>query len=1066
MNISREEMNKYFARGLIPFTFKLEYDAEKQHKEIQPPFGYNKFDENKTNHIRENTGLAVRTGWEYQTGRYLILIDIDDKVSDGVDNGYDLWNLWKNEDDTITDTVHETTPSNGEHYYYYADEEQQTNISNSRTTLEYNNKTYAIDFKFKNQFSIIAPSYYIKNGVKCEYKIIGKSLINGTIKKLPNIIYDTIKNVKKNKKINTNNTQQITDTITNTTISTNTKVSSELITELLNCLEPSKYSGSKQWSNLCLLLRNYGMRNECHNFCAKMENYNAKEIDDMFNKPLTNTNLTIKTLLMMARIDNNKMYESVCIQFENELKQFNNMKLEYNNIMDILQKEYKQREDKIHFNECTRYITDHAKNAISEALKIEYNSVILSAVTGAGKTTMTNKIINDVNNKTKSILAVSVNRSIAEKLHNDFNLDCYNFNGMLLPTDRFICSFEKLHIIDRKYDIIVLDEINSLLSHITSTTMKYKNKSWSKLIDLTTNAETVICCDATITDNIFNFLNNCKRKTFYYENTFMNWKGVSLTMYFRDDVKVEKIIKNRLTKKQIENGVEQTTRTELKYRDDLQTQIIIKNYITPLFEKIALKKSIIIPCDSKSSVDTSRFIITEYLISIKWSEKDIKDYVRIFTCDEGKTSNINTKFFTNRCIIFSPKIVMGISIDKELIYDTDTIYSIYSGNSLNGFMIYQQLCRARGMIGNINCLWLDRTYKHGINYITTIEKVIENAKINVKNINEIKDKIYKGYMECIKDVSDRVNGNIIFSVDECNKQSMLENQIFHDLYYDTLFKQNKSQCVISLCERSGFKIIRKDIEILNKDKIKIPNQREITTQVNLLTINGKLKCDNDCYDIAVNKINSRLNTINDLGQLKNEKVLNITTDDTKNEYCHIAMELYKPFNDILKKFEAMNPNATIAELNKNKCAVISILIQLNEIIKNKKRIDNDFNIKPFDLECIVGDNYDTLYKWIIDHKLELSYAKYGSSTSKKRLDERINEYVLNIKNIDNIKELIADLYNKYAPFYKKKLIKNSRIGDMRKREYAIIKNDEVFEEIKTFIDIQKSKDMKEVCMFE
>jgi hypothetical protein len=169
-----EETVRYLRRGFIVFSVGMRYDEANRRKEIRPPKGYNLFTKRETYYDRTKRGVGVRTGTEYEKGRYLILIDVDNKETEEVRNGMELWKRLEERDGTINETPHEETPTKGRHYYYYVDEEQKKYLKSSQTTIRYGNEIYAIDYKFERQFSIISPSYYYKNGEKQEYRWIGE----------------------------------------------------------------------------------------------------------------------------------------------------------------------------------------------------------------------------------------------------------------------------------------------------------------------------------------------------------------------------------------------------------------------------------------------------------------------------------------------------------------------------------------------------------------------------------------------------------------------------------------------------------------------------------------------------------------------------------------------------------------------------------------------------------------------------------------------------------------------------------------------------------------------------
>ena len=91
MERKHEIFVKYFKRGMIPFSVEIGYDAGNKRKVIRPPRGYNLFSIKGTICDERKSGIAIRMGTEIKKGRYIILIDIDNKETAAIKNGMELW---------------------------------------------------------------------------------------------------------------------------------------------------------------------------------------------------------------------------------------------------------------------------------------------------------------------------------------------------------------------------------------------------------------------------------------------------------------------------------------------------------------------------------------------------------------------------------------------------------------------------------------------------------------------------------------------------------------------------------------------------------------------------------------------------------------------------------------------------------------------------------------------------------------------------------------------------------------------------------------------------------------
>ena len=94
-------------------------------------------------------------GREYKPGRFIILLDFDNKVEGEIQNGMDL--VEKLDMDQYN-APKQTTPSGGLRYLLYANAEQAKRLPSSRTGITHEGVKYNMDVKFTNQLCNCAPS--------------------------------------------------------------------------------------------------------------------------------------------------------------------------------------------------------------------------------------------------------------------------------------------------------------------------------------------------------------------------------------------------------------------------------------------------------------------------------------------------------------------------------------------------------------------------------------------------------------------------------------------------------------------------------------------------------------------------------------------------------------------------------------------------------------------------------------------------------------------------------------------------------------------------------------------
>ena len=89
---------------------------------------------------------ALRMGREFLPGRFVLLLDFDNKEEEGSENGMKLLEKLKMDS---RGAPCQKTPSKGKHYLFYATAAQKEQIK-SRTTITYQGVKYNMDVKFQN----------------------------------------------------------------------------------------------------------------------------------------------------------------------------------------------------------------------------------------------------------------------------------------------------------------------------------------------------------------------------------------------------------------------------------------------------------------------------------------------------------------------------------------------------------------------------------------------------------------------------------------------------------------------------------------------------------------------------------------------------------------------------------------------------------------------------------------------------------------------------------------------------------------------------------------------------
>ena len=128
---------------------------------------------------------SLLMGREFKPGRFVILLDFDNKEDETSKNGLELIRKLKM---NKRGAPKQSTPSGGFHYLFYVDGEQKDQ-TNSKTTIMHEGTKYNMDVKFKNSLCNCQPSKiddYGKYEWDDPYKLLD-------IPKLPDDLFELIR---------------------------------------------------------------------------------------------------------------------------------------------------------------------------------------------------------------------------------------------------------------------------------------------------------------------------------------------------------------------------------------------------------------------------------------------------------------------------------------------------------------------------------------------------------------------------------------------------------------------------------------------------------------------------------------------------------------------------------------------------------------------------------------------------------------------------------------------------------------------------------------------------------
>jgi hypothetical protein len=747
----------------------------------------------------------------------------------------------------------------------------------------------------------------------------------------------------------------------------------DLFIGLTKIIKEDRIKGRKEWIKLIFMHMNYGIEREkmielSKRSKEKFDDNSIKIINDIYDKKITPKEKPILfgTLIHWAKEDNlieaNKLFS----------KYYLSLKLNVDNIDDILLSFTKI---KPHFSEVSQHISKTAIEQFKTQILNETNCLVMKSPTNTGKTTAIMILLDYYMNieKNTTVLSIVTRRSMSACHLTAFNdeknnskLKFYSYlDESIESLDYFISSLENLIRVDDKYDVIILDEINSLINYFYSSTLNNKRLLCiRKLLELISKAKIVIGVDANITDMVFVFLNQLGKNIYFYENKYQNKKDIPLNLYY--------------SKKSV---------MELNVLAFCE-KFIINKYIKQ-------NKSILILSDSRE--------ITDLLKKIFIKHNSNEDYYRIFNKDEGTLQDMIdiNKIGDNRCLIASPKWCYGLDLLINYL-EIFVIYNYTSGlQSMGALEMIQQISRARNT-KSINLLCLDPNASYAFNQYISYE---DNKKIQESYIN--------GYAKfhndlCKKYSSINEMGCTMIDIDgkiKFNNNSFMTQIHYLKTWYDQLFHRNKVDIIKLIAKDYGYKITNYEWDpdfqfvrsLKNNMKFKKEELVEITRKIYL-------------GDELDNKYKYCIDNLKEQIKMREKYLKNITDDEI---LCDLVCDHTKFLNYINRKY---------FDLSKSDFEKKAITINNNDILHMIK--DNDvinkinvcfwfeelLNIKRLEIENINIADLANMKK-IFNENTEKFYYIYKNNECKNKTIKSIKYKIESIINVNYLQKFIAECYN-------------------------------------------------------
>ena len=611
-----------------------------------------------------SNGYILNTGHILSDGNHLIALDFDsceDKSIDGVKKLHEI--VGKNlKTDEELNFLFQVTGNKGIHLLFKVEPERFKNISSNITGLRINNKQYKIDIRAKGGCIVVEPTKYksLKDGKDKIYLWKDKNITMDSIELLPDYFYDIIINHYLDKKDQTNNTFYDTNGIViNYDIANNPNIS-EAELQLFYILDKRYYDNHDEWVKLGRIIKSLNLGFDLFDQVSKTSTKSYVSRSDCYKKWKTlkvNNKIDMRTIHYLAKIQNPEKYKELIPKgffhnVEEDKREVNEISTRY-----LIQETNKDLYDN----------NDFLTSKVNEFFNTsQYKNLTIKSPYDTGKTTLLRSIMGKF--QPRRVLWISYRKTLTNDILGSFEsrFQFQDYQKGNYDSDRLIIQLESIYKVmgddDLEsddstssivpiYDLIIIDEIESVLNHFNSPTFNQKSKDLFEVFyQLCDSATRVISLDGDLNNRSYNFLDNLGESINIVNNISINPKEFTLISSKPDYL-------NEI-KSDIENN---------------KKLVIVSMSSTECF---ALKTYIL-------SFNTSLNILIYTGSSDDKVKEDLKDVLNIWSKAD--------------VVIYSPTIESGVNFDID---HFDKIYGYICPNSCSSRAFFQMLNRVRKVKDN------------------------------------------------------------------------------------------------------------------------------------------------------------------------------------------------------------------------------------------------------------------------------------------------------------------------------------------------------------------------------
>ena len=296
-------------------------------------------------------------------------------------------------------------------------------------------------------------------------------------------------------------------------------------------------------------------------------------------------------------------------------------------------------------------------------------------------------------NSYDSVLFLSSRISFAEFVGAEFNFRVYtdakeeaktimekSKDKLTIKDKRLVCSVESLCFIDRMYELVVIDESESVMKQMNSDTLFDPLDAFRRLLDLCCFAKKVIIADAFISEVSLNLAREIAKCSTDKSITYLRNKYLIQNKVMIELPKFNEFIKNKG-----EAGV-------------TETKVEINMFYNKLEDTLRKGGKVFVCFGSANELNNTVLSLK----SVGLIHDDPKDFISIWSkgddVDFNSSKQMNEVWATKKFIGVSPSITIGMSFDLKDVFDFTMICFAPTCPVRDAF---QSHMRVRYTIGNV-----------------------------------------------------------------------------------------------------------------------------------------------------------------------------------------------------------------------------------------------------------------------------------------------------------------------------------------------------------------------------